>query len=320
MFYTRLIVALLLGVGVSACTPAVAPEDLTLRLAVLPVLDALPMYVAEERGYFKEAGVKIEFLPVASAVERDQLMQAGQADGMINDLISAVLYNKDVQKITVVRFARIATPDQSQYSVLTSRGSGIIQPGHLKGVEIGISQGTVIEYLTQRVLQHAGLQASDIRVTHIPRIGDRMQLLAEGKLKAATLPEPSALLAIQKGAVVVISDRSLPEVGTSEISFSTKTLRAKPGTVKKFLGAVEKATVDVNGNPDKWNRLLIDRKLVPAPLIGEFHLPRFPAASVPSEAQIKDVQAWMMEKGLVKTEVPYSRLVDGGYLRRNPDQ
>jgi NitT/TauT family transport system substrate-binding protein len=316
MFCKRLIVAVLLGVLMIACVPAVGPEDLTLKLAVLPILDALPIYVADAQGYFGDAGIKIEFVPVASAAEGDQVMQAGQVDGMINDLISTVLYNKDTQKIAVIRFERIAAPDYAQYSVLASKKSGITGVEGLKGVEIGISQGTVIEYLTQRVLEHAGLSVADIKTTHIPRMSDRMQMLAEGQLRAATLPEPFASLAVQSGAAVVISDATLPEVGTSEISFSVKTLKAKPETVKKFLAAIEKATADVNNNPDRWNRLLTDRKLVPAPLIGKFRLPKFPTASVPSEAQLKDVQAWMMDKGVTKAEVAYRKLVDASYLPR----
>ena len=89
---------------------------------------------------------------------------------------------------------------------------------------------------------------------------------------------------------------------------------ASPETVKKFLAALEKATVDVNTTPDKFNTLLTDKKLVPAPLIGKYQLPKFPAASVPSEAQLKDVQAWMIEKGLIKAEVAYDKLVDASYL------
>jgi NitT/TauT family transport system substrate-binding protein len=141
-----------------------------------------------------------------------------------------------------------------------------------------------------------------------------LQLLAAGQLKAATLPEPSASLAAQSGAIILISDASLPEVGTSEFSFSVNTLKAKPETVKKFLAALEKATADVNATPDQFNTLLTDKKLVPAPLIGKYPLPKFPTASVPSEAQLKDVQAWMIEKGLIKAEVAYNKLVDASYL------
>ena len=54
----------------------------------------------------------------------------------------------------------------------------------------------------------------------------------------------------------------------------------------------------------------IDRRAVD----WQVSLPKFPTASVPSEAQIKDVLAWMMDKGLIKQEVPYSQLVDASYL------
>ena len=314
MFRKSIVVAILLSGLVAACAPAAAPEDPTLKIAVLPILDALPMYVADAQGYFTAAGIKVEFVPVSSAAERDQLMQAGQADGMINDLISTVLYNKDTQKIAIVRFARTASPDQSQYSIVASKASGFTKPEDLKGVEIGISEGTVIAYTTDRLLQHAGLTRDDIKTTNVPKIPDRLQLLSEGKMMAANMPEPFATLAEQSGAVRIIDDRSLPEIGTSEISFSVATLKARPETVKKFLAAIDKATADVNSSPDKWNTLLTDKKLIAAPLIGKYQLPKFPAATVPSEAQIKDVEAWMTDKGLIKADVAYARLVDASYL------
>ncbi len=316
MFRKPAIVLVLFAVLLSACGGA-APagqEDPTLKIAVLPILDALPMYVADAQGYFKDAGIQVDFVPVASAAERDQIMQAGQADGMINDLISTVFYNKDAQKIAVTRFARTALPDAPEYSILAAKDSGITKPQDLKGVEIGISQGTVIDYTTQRLLENAGLQAADIKTTNVPKIPDRLQLLSEGKMKAATLPEPFATLAEQSGAIRVVDDRSLSSVGTSEISFNVNTLKSKPETVKKFLAAIEKATADVNDHPAQWDSLLTDKKLVPAPLIGKYPLPKFPTASVPSEAQIKDVLAWMMAAGLIKQDVPYSQLVDARYL------
>jgi NitT/TauT family transport system substrate-binding protein len=197
---------------------------------------------------------------------------------------------------------------------VAAKDSGITSPEQLKGVEIGISEGTVIAYTTDRLLQHAGLAKDDVKTTNVPKIPDRLQLIAEGKLKAANMPEPFATLAEQGGAVRITDDRSLPEVGTSEYSFNVATLKSKPETVKKFLAAVAKATADINRNPDQWNSLLSDKKLIAAPLIGKYQLPKFPTASVPSEAQLKDVMAWMMDKGLIKQEVPYHQLVDASYL------
>ncbi len=316
MFRKSLVIAVLLGLWLGACAPWGTPavEDPTLKIGVLPILDALPMYVAEAQGYFKDAGITVTFVPVASAAERDQLMQAGQIDGMINDLVSTVLYNKDTQKITIVRFARTATPDAAQYSILAAKNSGITKVSDLKGVEIGISEATVIAYTTDRLLQAEGLASADIKTTNIPKIPDRLQLLATGQLKAANLPEPTASLAVQQGAVVIVDDHTHTDFGNSVISFSVATLSAKPNTVKKFLAAIEKATADVNLSPDKFSTLLSDKKLVPAPLIGKYTLPKFPAASVPTEAQFKDVLAWMKDKSLISADVPYSKLVDANYL------
>lgn len=301
--------ALLAGMVMAGCRPAAPAEDATLKLGLLPILEALPMHVAEAQGYFKEAGVQVELVPVASAAERDQLMQAGRIDGMINDLVSTVLYNRDEQKIAVVRFARTATPQVAQYAILAGKDSGIQTAQDLKGVEIGISDGTVIAYVTDRLLQREGLRAEDIRTTSVVRIADRLQLLSQGQLKAATLPDPFYSLAIQEGARVIVDDRAHTEIGNSVLSFSVAALKNKPQTIRRFLGALDRAIADVNADPARWNDLMVEKKLIPAPLAGRYTLPQLPAGPAPSEAQFKDVQDWMIGKGLIQTPVPYDRLV-----------
>ena len=294
-----------------AQTPSEAP---TLKIGLLPVLEALPMFVAESQGYFKNEGITVEFVPAASAAERDQLMQSGQIDGMINDLVSTVLYNKETQKISVVRFARTATPDSAQYSIYASKDSGFKTASDLRGVEIGISEGTVIAYVTDRLLKLEGLAATDIKTTPVVKIADRMQLLDQGKIKAATLPDPYSSLAAQGGAILIADDSKHNEIGNSVLSFSSATIKAKPNTVKKFLAALEKAVADVNADPSKYSAVLSDKKLIPAPLIGKYKLPKFPKASVPSEAQFADVQSWMKDKGLITNALTYDKLVDTSLL------
>lgn len=48
-------------------TPAADGPVETLRMALLPVLDVLPFHVAQQNGYFDQAGVKVELIPVKSA-------------------------------------------------------------------------------------------------------------------------------------------------------------------------------------------------------------------------------------------------------------
>lgn len=313
-FSLLLAVALSSSAFLAACGPAATPQNTTVKVAVLPILDALPMYVADAQGYFKDEHLDVQFIPVSSAAERDQVIQSGQADAMINDLVSTMLYNKDQTQIVIVDFARTATSTFPQYRVLAAKNSGIQTVDDLRGVDIGVSEGTVIEYTTDRLLEEAGLSPSDIKTLAVPKIPDRMSLLDSGELKAANLPDPLASLAIQNGARVIIDDTRDPKYGNSVISFRAGYIQQHPDAVRGFLAAVQKAAADVNADKTQWDTLLTDKSLVPAPLMGTYKIPDFPAGSVPTESQFADVLAWTHEKGLVSGDVSYSASVDASYL------
>lgn len=321
-FIRRSVIVLgLLATLLAACAPnppaesTTAPvEPVTLKIAVLPIMDNLPMYVAEQEGLFEAYNLKVEFIPVASAAERDQVIASGQADGMINEVVSAHLYNKDQIQIQIVRFSRTATSASPQYYILASGQSGITTVEGLKGIEIGISQGTVIEYITDRLLQAEGLSSGDIKTIAVPSIADRMSLLSAGELNAATLPDPLSFLAIQQGAVIVLDDSKHPEFGYSTLSFRKQVVDQNPAAIRAFLAAVEEATKMINNDPTKWETLLVERQLVPQPLMGTYQVPPYPNASVPSQAQWEDVSAWMKEKGLLEQDVSYSDSVNASFL------
>ena len=308
-----MIVPVLLALVLAACGAA-EPEPVTLRIGVLPILDALPMYVAQAEGYFAEQGVEVEFVPVASAAERDQLMQAGQIDGMINDLVSTMFYNQDGIQIIVVSFARTATPDFPQYMILASKDSGIETVEDLRGVPIGISEGSVIAYTTDRLLEAEGLGPDDIVTIAVPKIPDRLALLESGELKAANLPDPLSSLAVQGGAKVIIDDTSHPEIGNSLISFRKSVVEEHPEAIRAFLAAVEKAASEINADKTRWSDLLTEKQLVPAPVLGTYAIPSFPTGSVPSQAQFADALAWTQEKGFVTGQVSYLDSVDPSFL------
>ena len=302
----------LFGLALTACAPASEPT--TLKIAVLPVIDALPMYVAQQEGLFEKHKVSVTFVPVASAPERDQLVSAGQADGMVNEALSTALYNKDKVQVQIVRYARAATPDTALFSILASGESGIDSLEKLKGVKIGISEGTVIDYLTDRLLQAEGFTQDEIQTIAVPKIPDRLNLLGTGELQAATLPEPATSLAIKQGARLILDDTTHPEYSFSTIAFRKAVIDQAPESIRGFLAAIEDATALINANPDKYGGLLVEQKVVPAPLAGSFKVPAFVTAGVPTQAQWDDMLAWAKENGLLSQDVAYDGSVDASFL------
>lgn len=321
MYNSRVVTLfLLLALLVTACSglPGGAkPEDTTIRVGLLPITDVIPIYVAQQEGYFQAEGITVQIVPVASAAERDTFLQAGQVDAVLTDLPSTVLTNAGSNvKLKVVRQARTAYSDQPQFWILSAKDSGITTVEQLADVEIGISENSVIEYLSTRLLQLEGFDSSQIAFTNVPQIATRLQLLTEGKLKAAMLPDPLASLAILQGANVVVSDGAHPEISQSVLDFREDVLKGRPNTVRAFLRAYDKAVAAINADPAKYQNVLLENTRVPEPLKDKYTLPRFPEKALPTEAQFQDVVDWALAKGLIKTGLSYDQLVDPGFMSK----
>ena len=295
------------------CGPSTAQSSI--RFAYLPIVDSLPLLVAQKEGLFEKNNVKVELVPVNSAPERDQLLQTGQVDGVINELLNAMQFNKDGVKIQVVRYALMADSSTGHFFVLASKDSGITDVNGLKGIEIGISQATIIEYVTTRLLQGAGFGTSDIKYTAIPKLPDRLALLLSGQAKAVVLPDPLASIALAKGAVNIIDDTKQPAVGASVISLSKDLIDKDPSAAKGFLKAIDEADALINADPEKYKTVLADNKVVPAELMQSFKFPAFPAAMVPSQAEWDDVLAWATENGILQSKPDYAASVNGSLLK-----
>ena len=316
MKHLRILFVIILGaLLVAACGPAATPaETVTLKIAVLPIIDTLPLYVAQGQGMFAKHGVNVELVPVASAPERVQLVASGQVDGTINETLSVMLFNKDTIQMQAVRYALRPAAGYGHFFILASGQSGITTPEGLKNVEIGVSQGTVIEYVTERLLTAEGLSADDIKTIPVPKIPDRMALLASGELSAATLPDPLGALAVQSGAVIVLDDSKHPEYGFSIYSFRKEVIDAHPEAVQGFLAAVDEAIALINSDPTQYTDILSEANIVPPPLLEAYKVPPFPAAGVPTKAEWEDALSWAQENGMLDVDVSYEDSVTDALL------
>ena len=321
MKHTILIVIAMVILLIAACSPAAQPatespamEPVSLKMAVLPIIDTLPLYVAQQQGYFEKHGLAVELVPVASAPERVQLMAAGQVDGTINETLAVMQFNKEGVQVQAVGYALRPVAGYGHFFILASGQSGITTPESLKNVEIGVSQGTVIEYVTERLLQNEGLSSDEIKTIPVPKIPDRMSLLASGELSAGTLPDPLGALAVQSGAVIVMDDSNHPIYGFSIYSFRKAMIDAHPEAIRGFLAAIDEAVTTINADPTKYTSILSEANIVPPPLLGTYKVPPFPAAGVPTEAEWKDALSWAKDKGMLNEDVSYANSVTDAYL------
>jgi NitT/TauT family transport system substrate-binding protein len=309
--------SLLVSLSVLLLTACVAlptapqAESTRLRVAVLPITDVIPFYVAQSAGYYEERDIDVELIPVASGSERDTLLQAGQADCVLNEVLGTILFNAgEGEELRVVATALRAFPKVAHFYLLASPQSGITSVDELPGRTIAIAENTIIAYWTDRLLARAGIDPASVERTGVPRIPVRLELLMNGQVDAAVLPDPLGSLAILGGAPLLLDDTVAPELGVSVISCRVTVLTEQPNTVRALLAAWDAAVEAINADPQRFRNVLTDNTRVPDPLQDRYDLPPFPVQEIPTAAEVGDVVNWALETGLISEALPYERIVE----------
>lgn len=291
-----------------------ADAENALRLALLPVPDVMPAYVAQEQGYFKQEGVNVELLPVGSAVERDQLMQAKLVDGIMNEISGAATFNRSENTVKIVSIARAPIGDSPLFRILASPGTKARNVADLAGVPIGISVNTVIEYITDRMLTAGGLEQKDISFQSVPVLPERLQLLLSGQIKAATLPDPLGASALKAGAVEIVNDTAHKSVSASVLTFTNNALENRKEDVLGFMRAWDRACADLNAEPEKFRAIMLKKIRVPGNVREDFVIPPMPRKQLPTREQWDDVMSWLLDKKLLSEPLAYENCVTGDFL------
>ncbi len=294
------------------------PDQAVLRIALIPVLDVLPAFIAQEKGYFTDEGVSVTIVPVSSALEREQFLAAGEVEGVLTDVIGPAITNAAAQgpSVRIVATTRRSTENSPLFRILASPGSGITTPQELAGMAIGISENSVIQYLGDRLLQAAGLSADEIVYESVPGIPDRFNLMMEGQLAAAILPDPLAQAAIEAGAILVLDDTAVAGEALSQsvLSFRNSVLEERAEAVRAFLRAWNRAVQDLNADPENFRQLWLDNTNVPESVQETYIIPPFPEGEITGEAVWNDVNEWLLSRGIIRQPASYVDSVDVSFL------
>lgn len=274
----------------------------TLRMGILPVIDTLPMQVGVAEGYFRSEGIDVELVPFSSAMERNTAMHSGQLDGYFGDIPATLLLVKN--KIPV-RFLTIAYATDSTQRMFGLMLSPELPPDRETGrLTVAISKASIIEYLLDHLKQLPEMRTMEMEEIEIKRMPLRLQMLLNGKIDAALLPEPLATLAEKSGARSVITDQAL-DMPVTVLNIHT----GKRHLAEPFVKAYSRSVDAVNHTPEKYRALMIRTCRIPGNLADSFPMYRYPAPRVPTRTEVRQVQDWMMDKGLLTHPVPYPDLI-----------
>jgi NitT/TauT family transport system substrate-binding protein len=284
-----------------------------IKFGTIPVLQSLPLFVASEKGFFKEQGLTVEIVLFNSAMEKDIALTSGQIAGYFGDLMTPMVLQSNNTGVKMVATNFNTTNEQRMFAILASPQSKDKNLSEIAKTGIATGSNTIADYLIIRLLRPQKINKDAINLIDVKNIPIRLQMLLSGQVSAALMPEPLATLAETKGAKALLDDKG-KGLSATVFAFSEKFLKEYPQAVKPFHKAVNKASDYINKNPDEVRSIMNRDCKMPEPLQGAFPIPKFPKLVIPANNQVMDVYKWLREKQIITKEMTYKDMVADGYL------
>jgi NitT/TauT family transport system substrate-binding protein len=237
---------------VSSEAPGVSPEasitptKLVVGLGYIPSVQFAPFYLAQQNGYYADAGLTVEF---QNKIDPDliTLVGAGSIDIGIGDgtsVIPAVSNGIPIEYIATLygKFPNV---------VFAKASSGITKALDLKGKKVGTpgryGSGWI---MLQALLGSAGLTTDDVQIVEYPDFTQRAAV-EQGAVDAATGFSNNEPVQLQLDGVapsILTSDAITPLPGPGLIA-ATKTIDAKHDAIAAFVAATLQAMTEIQANP-----------------------------------------------------------------------
>ncbi len=241
--------ALLVGIGMSS--GAAAAEKITLLLDWFVNPDHGPLVVAQQKGFFRQAGLEVEMLEPADPSMPPKLVAAGKADMAVD--YQPQLHVQVDAGLPLTRIATlVATPLNS---LVVLKSSAIHSIADLKGKKVGFSVGGFEDTLLSAMLEKHGLSLHDIQLVNVN--WSLSPSLLSGKVDAvigAFRNFELNQMAIEghPGRAFYVEEQGVPAY--DELVLVVNNKHRNEVKYARFVQAVERATQFIVNHPQQaWN-------------------------------------------------------------------
>ncbi len=155
-----------------------------------PSLSGAPLYIAIEKGYYREAGVDVQ-LDMSGTTSDMTVQLATRRLNVIGGAITAGLFNSLSKGLPIGILMSRATSPYSHYLVIRPElKDKLKEPSDLKGRTVAVvARGAILVYELIKVLEAGGLTLADIDLKYIP-FGQMATALTTGAVDAALMISP----------------------------------------------------------------------------------------------------------------------------------
>ena len=163
-------------------------DSLALKVAVVPTLDCLPVYLAKDERLFDTLGVDVHLKIFNAQIDCDQALMRGAADGMVSDLVRTE------------RLRLMGTPMQyvsstgTYWQLLSNHKMRLKTLDQMGDKMIAMTRFSATDCLSQLVFEGVKTK-SQVYNVQINDVQIRLRMLLNNEMDAVWLTEPLATAA-----------------------------------------------------------------------------------------------------------------------------
>ena len=234
--------------GPVGSSPAAAE---TIKIAHSTWVGYGPLYIARDRGFFKNHGVEVELTVMEDPKLRFTALRAGQNNVIASTVDTALLYLKKPDD-----FKYVAAIDDS------NGGDGIVATRDiksikdLKGKKVAVNEGSVSQFYLNVLLAKAGLKESDLQTVNMTAADAGSAFVAK-KVDAAVTWEPwlSRGKASEHGHLLTDSSKT-PGLITDVFIVPKEIVAKRKKELKGIVAAWNEAVAYQRAHPDEANQIM----------------------------------------------------------------
>ncbi|MBP2314549.1 ABC transporter substrate-binding protein [Azospirillum soli] len=244
-----------LAAGLLTALPAAAQDKLSVLLDWFVNPDHAPLVVAQEKGFFKEAGLDVTLTAPADPNDPPKLVAAGQAD-------LAISYQPQLQiqvgeGLPLVRIGTLVSTPLN--SVVALRDGPVKSVKDLKGRKVGFSVGGFEDALLGAMLEKHGLTLKDVELVNVnfslsPALLSGQVDAVIGAFRNFELNQ----LDIEKKPGIAFYPEEEGVPAYDELIVVAHQTKAADPRIKRFLEAVERATFYILNHPEEAHAAFIN--------------------------------------------------------------
>lgn len=310
-------ILMILAVGLMACMACQngaqeqeevdAYDSTAMHLAVLPSMECLPFYVAEQCGIFDSLGLKMQLVTYQAAMDADTAFVNGDVDGTVSDIIKANILRAGGDSV------RIVMAHDLDIILMTGRKARIRKTESLKEKIIALTRNSALDFTADKILEGVKLTTQDLNKPQINDLRLRCNMLQQEQYDGALMTEPYASMCEAKGAVRVTSTRKM-RLPLAAVIFREKTIKEHRTEIQLLVKAYNMAVDMINAN--KVSNHYVD--LLPTdPQCADTlcTIQDFPHATLPADTMLIAARKWAQGRTLLKNNVETADLVDRSFVK-----